>query len=162
MTSRTGIMIAAAVMNLAAATSVQAQVAGEWKAEFGQWTNPQYPTATMKFVAAGSVTFQVSGDSVMALFTPHFEGSTTTVQADTLRGSLNAGKLSLKGSRVSKVRRVQMTADGEQHAAGEGETTRISMSFDLTLVGGELDGKMDVGAGEISHMVALVKLKRKD
>jgi hypothetical protein len=108
----------------------QAQFAGKWTFEFGEWQTDDGANIQIRGATSGVLELTVKGDSAIGKWT----GTGTNAPLD-IRGRIEGNKLVAKGSR-----------EGRVNVNGEESTVTTTITFELTAASGELSGVMRLAA----------------
>jgi hypothetical protein len=117
-----------ATVVLMVGTGAQAQYAGKWALELGEWQATDGREIRMPGGNSGVLEVSVAGDSASGTFTT--EGGPAPL---VVRGKVEGGKLRVSGQRQAR-----------RNINGAESTVEITISFELTRTGDELGGEMQL------------------
>ena len=112
------------------AAGAQAQLAGRWTMQFGEWQAGEGRQVRIPGGNGGTLEITVRGDSAFAKLT------NDDPEAQELKGRVQAGRATLKGTREATVNR-----NGEQ------SQIVLQVEMDITAAAGQVSGVMRLNAG---------------
>ena len=115
---------------LGSAAGAEAQLAGRWAMEFGEWQAGEGRQVRIPGGNRGTLEIAVRGDSAFAKFTDE------DPEPPELKGRVQGGRVTLAGTRVGMVNR-----------NGEVSEIVLTIEMDIALAAGEMSGVMRLGSG---------------
>ena len=143
--NRLKVVFALALAAAAAPLAAQAQLAGKWAVELGEWQSDDGRQIRMAGGNTGTLEITVKGDSAVGTWTTGAAGS----QPLTVRGKIAGGKTVLKGSREAR-----------RNINGEESTVTLNVIFEVGTDPDGIAGVMRMGAGDETAAWRSVKGKR--
>jgi hypothetical protein len=125
---RSGVLALAVAVSLAATvTQAEAQLAGKWSVELGEWQAEGGGEVQIQSSNSGQLEVTVKGDSAVAVWT----GTQSSGPPLTLRGKITGNKMVVQGNR-----------EGRVNMNGAESTISLVIEFELTAADGLLSGTM--------------------
>jgi hypothetical protein len=109
---------------------------GKWQVQVGEWASESGGTVQMRAGNTGDLSITSAGDSIVVIF--QLTATEGPARADTLRGTVAAGKLKAAGSRRMTAR---TNRNGEVSSSGE---TTATVTIDLAPSGETLSGTLRI------------------